>query len=61
MHIDANPSSAGFRHLKRSLNAGEAVPRFPSLFEQLTACSRGPVVVDAPEADPSLEETDDEE
>lgn len=61
MHIDANPSSAGFRHLTRSLNAGETVPRFPSLFEQLTACTRGTVVVDEPEAEPAIEETEDEE
>jgi hypothetical protein len=61
VHIDANPSSAGFRHITRSLNAGEAIPRVPSLFEQLTACTRGPVVVDEPEAEAAIEETEDEE
>jgi hypothetical protein len=63
MHLEANlPSSAGFRHLKRALNAGETVPRFPSLFEQLTACARGPVaVVETPEPEAALEELDDEE
>jgi hypothetical protein len=61
MHIDTSPSSAGFRHIKRSLNAGEAVPRFPSLFEQLTACTRGPVVIDEAEGDQALAEIEDEE
>jgi hypothetical protein len=61
MHVENLPASAGFRHIKRALNAGESVPRFPSLFEQLTACTSGGVVVDAPEADALSEEYDDEE
>ncbi len=62
MHFEANlPASAGFRHLKRALHEGETVPRFPTLFEQLTACSRAPVIVPAPglEADAG-DEADDE-
>jgi hypothetical protein len=61
MHVETLPASAGFRHLKRSLNAGESVPRFPTLFEQLTACSRGAITVDAPEAEAAGEDFDDEE
>lgn len=62
MHLEANlPSSAGFRHLKRSLNAGECVPRVPSLFEQLTACARGPVPVDPAEPEAAVEDLEDEE
>jgi hypothetical protein len=49
MHIESNMSaSAGFRHLKRTLDAGEAVPRVPSLFEQLSACARGKLAADSP-------------
>lgn len=53
MQFEANlPPSAGFRHLKRALNEGETVPRFPSLYEQLTACSRGAMVVATTEPEP---------
>ncbi len=61
MHVENLPASAGFRHLKRPLNAGESVPRFPTLFEQLTACSRGAIVVDTPEPEAAGEDFDDEE
>jgi|APFre7841882724_1041349.scaffolds.fasta_scaffold11077_2 hypothetical protein len=62
MHFEANlPPSAGFRHLKRTLNEGETVPRFPSLFEQLTACSRGAMVVATAEPAPEMaEEAEDD-
>jgi hypothetical protein len=62
MHFETTlPASAGFRHLKRGLNAGEIVPRFPTLFEQLTACSRAPVLVATPELDiETADELDDE-
>jgi hypothetical protein len=62
MHFEANmPPSASFRHLKRGLNEGETVPRFPSLFEQLTACTRGAIVVATaePEAE-AIDELDEE-
>jgi hypothetical protein len=62
MHFEANlPSSAGFRHLKRALNEGEMVPRFPTLFEQLTACSRGPVIVPTPDLEAVTADELDEE
>ncbi len=62
MHFEANlPPSAGFRHLKRPLNQGESVPRFPSLFEQLTACSRGTLAVPTAESDiEAIDDGDDE-
>jgi len=49
MHIESNvAASAGFRHLKRTLNAGEAIPRVPSLLEQLSACARGKLAAELP-------------
>lgn len=62
MHIEANLSaSAGFRHLKRTLNAGECVPRVPTLLEQLAACSRGRLAADLPaEDDPAGADTIDD-
>jgi hypothetical protein len=49
MHIESNvAASAGFRHLKRTLNAGEMIPRVPSLLEQLSACARGTLAADLP-------------
>lgn len=32
------PASHGFRHICRSLQEGEALPRLPSLTEQVLAC-----------------------
>ena len=40
MQLQERNSSAGFRHLWRSLESGETLPRIPSLLEQLTACAR---------------------
>lgn len=54
----------GFRHQKRTLEAGESIPRVPSLFEQLSAlggakCTpldvSGEIVIEAPESDDDLE------
>jgi hypothetical protein len=54
----------GFRHQKRTLEAGESIPRVPSLFEQLSMLGGAKctsievseeIVIEAPEPDDDLE------
>jgi hypothetical protein len=53
-------SPDGFRHQTRTLEAGEAIPRVPSLFEQLAALGGAKctpleaseeIIIEAPEED----------
>ncbi|MCX7892283.1 MAG: hypothetical protein N2544_07960 [Burkholderiales bacterium] len=62
MRSERVSAADSFRHHKRSLEAGESIPRFPSLYEQLTALSaaRTEPVVAAPEPVAAVEDEADD-
>lgn len=56
MHLSAREAANGFRHICRRLEAGESVPRLPSLVEQLNAFANG---LQAVAAEPVSEPTEE--